>query len=97
MELATKLGVVAEFQETKDLKWSNSEFKFDARLGDIKAIGVGGSKKEAKQNSAKALIKLIENESYPVDSSPRHAPIVQTNSPFTSPVSLKSLGIEKSL
>ncbi|XP_028393597.1 RISC-loading complex subunit tarbp2-like [Dendronephthya gigantea] len=81
MELATKLGAVAEFEETKDLKWSNSPFKFNAKLGDVKAVGVGGSKKEAKQNSAKELIKLIENESksYAVKGEPNSTKLFTVN------------------
>ena len=89
MELATKLGVVADFQETKDVKWTNSSFKYSVRLGDIKAVGVASSKKEAKQNSAKELIKLIENESG--SSSPPRTPNYQRQdesySSLSSPVS----------
>jgi hypothetical protein len=92
MELATRLGVVASFQEGKDLKWSNTSFKFIARLGDLEAVGVAGSKKEAKQNSAKELIKLIENESE--TTSPRTPPRTPNNErrdesflSFSSPVS----------
>ena len=86
MELATKLGVVADFKETSELKWSNSSFKYIAKLGDIQAVGVGSSKKEAKQNSAKELIKLIKNESenFGPPSSPSPT---QQNDSFSSPVS----------
>ena len=95
MELATRLGVVADFQETKDLKWTTSSFKYIVRLGDLQAVGVGGSKKEAKQNSAKELIKLIENESESSSpASPSRSPNYQPYearderySSFSSPVS----------
>ena len=87
MELATKLGVVAEFQEAKELKWSTT-FKYIVTLGDIKAIGVASSKKEAKQNSAKELIKLIENESESLTpSTPKYQSLDVNPLSFSSPVS----------
>lgn len=89
MELATKLGAVADFKEDSDLKWSNSSFKYIAKLGDIQAVGVGSSKKEAKQNSAKELLKLIKSESENLgpSSSPNYARQNNSYSSFSSPVS----------
>ena len=88
MELATKLGAVADFKEDTQLKWSNS-FKYVAKLGDIQAVGVGSSKKEAKQKSAKELIKMIESESENLapSISPNYARQSDSNSSFSSPVS----------
>ena len=89
MELATKLGAVADFKEDTQLKWSNSSFKYVAKLGDIQAVGVGSSKKEAKQKSAKELIKMIESESENLapSISPNYARQSDSNSSFSSPVS----------
>ncbi|XP_046850639.1 RISC-loading complex subunit tarbp2-like isoform X2 [Xenia sp. Carnegie-2017] len=91
MELATQMGMVADFKEAKDLIWSNTPFKNIVKLGDLQAVGVAGSKKEAKQNSAWKLIKLIESESKdPLTNPTPNSTKVKTpgESPFLSPISL---------
>lgn len=95
MEIAQRLVVNVDFHESKELKWSNGMFKFVVILGDVKAVGVGSSKKEAKQNSAKELIKLIgsESESVAAPPSPQCEKSDDSHPTFATPVSQKGRGV----
>lgn len=84
MELATQLGREVEFDEARELIWEKNSFKFNARLGDIEAVGYGKSKKEAKQNSAQELLNIIQNSARNNDDSLTEAPVFTTPSPSSS-------------
>ena len=88
MELATRLGIDVDFEETNKIKWTQTNFEYNATLGNICEIGQGKSKKEAKQNSAQRILDVIGQHS---TNRSNQSPPVTPHQRYSSPVSCRSV------